>query len=86
MQVTLEAAGAAFVTFAQCAFGAQVRKYTTLACAAALRGELRPFAEARCTHGPEGHDEVAHGRDEGGRARAARAAAYPPGMNAALAA
>eukprot|EP00965_Chrysotila_dentata_P130190 4304538-Pleurochrysis_carterae.AAC.1 len=40
---------------------------------------------ARCTHGAKRHDEVAHGRDEHGAARAAAAAAYPRGMNEALA-
>eukprot|EP00965_Chrysotila_dentata_P089989 2969885-Pleurochrysis_carterae.AAC.1 len=40
---------------------------------------------AACTHGEDGHAQVAHGRDAAGRARATAAAAYPPQMNAALA-
>eukprot|EP00965_Chrysotila_dentata_P166643 5501778-Pleurochrysis_carterae.AAC.1 len=44
--------------------------------------ELR---RATCTHGGATHPEVAYGRDQAGRALAAQAAAYPHGMNEALA-
>eukprot|EP00965_Chrysotila_dentata_P135306 4473938-Pleurochrysis_carterae.AAC.1 len=43
------------------------------------------LAAATCTHGEDGHAQVAHGRDAQGKARAAAAAAYPPPMNVALA-
>eukprot|EP00965_Chrysotila_dentata_P106292 3510654-Pleurochrysis_carterae.AAC.1 len=85
MRCALERAGAARMTFAQCAFGAQVRTYTTLACAGALRRRLEAFDAVRCVHGERGHAEVAHGRDAEGRPRAARTAAYPARMNDALA-
>eukprot|EP00965_Chrysotila_dentata_P033099 1102264-Pleurochrysis_carterae.AAC.1 len=61
--------------------GARARKFTTLAFAPALRPHMDAFAQARCTHGRGGHSEVAHGRGEGGIARASAAAAYPPAMN-----
>eukprot|EP00965_Chrysotila_dentata_P159280 5261455-Pleurochrysis_carterae.AAC.1 len=47
----LTRAGAAHLTFAQCALGAQVRKYTTLVCGSALRG-----CWARCAR-PAAHTE-----------------------------
>eukprot|EP00965_Chrysotila_dentata_P033623 1119544-Pleurochrysis_carterae.AAC.1 len=82
----LAATGADKVTFAQCALGARARKYTTLAHARELGTHLAALAGARCTHGTEAHPEVAYGRDQAGRALAAQAAAYPRGMNEALAA
>eukprot|EP00965_Chrysotila_dentata_P123919 4096346-Pleurochrysis_carterae.AAC.1 len=44
-----------------------------------------PLRSARCVHGERGHRQVAYGRDEQGAPRASAAAAYPAGMNAALA-
>eukprot|EP00965_Chrysotila_dentata_P196027 6177341-Pleurochrysis_carterae.AAC.2 len=85
MRAALTAAGADSVTFAQCALGARVRKYTTIAHAHALDPFLVTQAHARCVHGPEAHPEAAYGRDQAGRALAAQSAAYPPGMNDALA-
>eukprot|EP00965_Chrysotila_dentata_P001678 55498-Pleurochrysis_carterae.AAC.1 len=57
MRAVLTATGAGSVTFAQCALGARVRKYTTIAHARALGPFLGALARARCTHGPEAHPE-----------------------------
>eukprot|EP00965_Chrysotila_dentata_P191437 6174527-Pleurochrysis_carterae.AAC.1 len=81
VRAALAEAGAEKVTFAQCALGAPVRKYTTVACAPGLREGLGELERAQCTHGTGGHPEVAHGRTAEGAARAARAAAYPRRMN-----
>eukprot|EP00965_Chrysotila_dentata_P092944 3068854-Pleurochrysis_carterae.AAC.1 len=81
----LATSGAEKVTFAQCALGARARKYTTVAHAAALGPLLGALREAQCTHGADKHPEVAYGRDQAGRAMAAQSAAYPQGMNDALA-
>eukprot|EP00965_Chrysotila_dentata_P229091 6196971-Pleurochrysis_carterae.AAC.2 len=73
------------VTFAQCALGTQVCKFTTVALAAAASPFVTAFRAARCTHGVAGHAAVAHVRSANGAARAAEAAAYPEGMDEALA-
>eukprot|EP00965_Chrysotila_dentata_P187398 6172105-Pleurochrysis_carterae.AAC.1 len=85
MREAIEAAGGTMVTFAQCALGAGTRKYTTLALAAGAARHAAPLAAAQCTHGASGHDGVAYGRDEHGAPRARAAAAYPAGMNIAIA-
>eukprot|EP00965_Chrysotila_dentata_P027310 907296-Pleurochrysis_carterae.AAC.1 len=50
-----------------------------------MEAGTRRLRKAQCTHGAMGHREVAHGRDDSGRARATAAAAYPADMNVALA-
>eukprot|EP00965_Chrysotila_dentata_P126844 4195782-Pleurochrysis_carterae.AAC.1 len=81
----LAESGAGRVTFAQCALGARARKYTTVAHAPELAPLMGELLAAQCTHGGDRHPEVAYGRDQAGRALAAQAAAYPYGMNEALA-
>eukprot|EP00965_Chrysotila_dentata_P063738 2112100-Pleurochrysis_carterae.AAC.1 len=61
MREALAAANAEQVTFAQCALGAQVRKFTTVALAEAVSPFVGAFRAARCTHGVAGHPAVAHG-------------------------
>ena len=82
---SLDAAGAARRTFAQCSFGGLSQKYTTIAHAAELSVALAPLDGMACAHGNERHEQRAHGRDAAGRSRAAMAAAYPPRMNEFLA-
>eukprot|EP00965_Chrysotila_dentata_P032763 1091646-Pleurochrysis_carterae.AAC.1 len=77
--------GAGTVTFAQCALGAKARKCTTVAHASSLAAFVGRLQEARCEHGAGTHPEVAYGRDQAGRAMAAQSAAYPKGLNEALA-
>ena len=72
-------------TFAQCAFGAEVQKFTTIACTRDLDAQLHGLSLRQCTHGFRGHPQVAHGRDQWGRGRANMAAAYPAAMCAYLA-
>eukprot|EP00965_Chrysotila_dentata_P161560 5336253-Pleurochrysis_carterae.AAC.1 len=74
MRSALDAADAESVTFAQCALGAEARKYTTVAMSADLAHHVGELRRAVCTHGTEGHAAVAHGRDAHGRARATAAA------------
>eukprot|EP00965_Chrysotila_dentata_P244268 6205870-Pleurochrysis_carterae.AAC.1 len=85
MREALEESRAHYLTCAQCALGSLARKYTTLAFSPGLEAHVRRLREARCTHGVDGHPAVAHGRDEHGAARAAATAAYPAGMNEAIA-
>eukprot|EP00965_Chrysotila_dentata_P017434 579258-Pleurochrysis_carterae.AAC.1 len=85
MAAALRDLGAAQTTCAQCAWGSHARKLTTLAFAGSMAEHAEPLREARCAHREHGHPQVAYGRDEWGRARAGAAAAYPPGMNVALA-
>eukprot|EP00965_Chrysotila_dentata_P097942 3238560-Pleurochrysis_carterae.AAC.1 len=66
MRSALAQLGAASVTFAQCALGAPVRKFTTAAMSAGAEAFAGELATARCVHGREGHPEVAHGRDAHG--------------------
>eukprot|EP00965_Chrysotila_dentata_P069322 2290571-Pleurochrysis_carterae.AAC.1 len=85
MRDALVATGAGSVTFAQCALDARARKYTTLVHSSTLSQRLDELERARCVHGTDTHPEVAYGRDQAGRAIAAQTAAYPRGMNEALA-
>ena len=72
------------VTFPQCQFGSDYRKYTTLASSSAVAVQLREaFGWASCSCVK--HKQVAKGRDEFGDSLSAPAGAYPPAMNAALA-
>ena len=73
-------------TFAQCAFGAPVQKWTTIVASPAMAASLAGLHRRGCQHGAQRHPQQAHGRDEAGNARAERAAAYPRAMNAFLAA
>ena len=73
------------VDFAQCAFGAKVRKWTTIAYAEGAEAWLAPFMGKGCVHGFDAHEEQASGRDEDGVSRSEKAAAYPPDMCEALA-
>ena len=77
----LAAARARTFLFSQCAFGADTQKYTVLAAAGDMADALEGLQHNRCTHAGGRHRDVARGRDEQGRSRSARAAAYPPAMN-----
>lgn len=81
----IAATGASRRTFAHCAFGAKEQKWTTIAHAAALDGELQGLDGRACLHGTERHEAVAHGRFADGSSRAAAAAAYPEAMDIFLA-
>ena len=74
-------------TFSQCSFHASVQKYTTVMHSPLLDAQLGPLDSRQCAHMAEGvaHAHVAHGVDEGGRSRAAAAAAYPVALNEFLA-
>ena len=77
-------ASAGAVTFAQCQFGSDYRKYTTLACSPGTRAQLHAaFAWARCFC--RKHKKVAKGLDEFGGSLSAPSGEYPPAMNAELA-
>eukprot|EP00965_Chrysotila_dentata_P021510 712560-Pleurochrysis_carterae.AAC.1 len=82
IQSALQRTRAELVTFAQCALGADTRKFTTVAVSPTVAPHAGRLRAAQCTHGVEGHRAVAHGRDAQGRPRAKAAAAYPPQMNA----
>ena len=85
------ATGARSFTFAQCAFSALWRKWTTLLASPALEGVLAPIRDRVCLHESldEGqrrrHESVAWGRTTAGVGRANLAAAYPADMNLFLA-
>eukprot|EP00965_Chrysotila_dentata_P148978 4920427-Pleurochrysis_carterae.AAC.1 len=81
VSAALEKTRAGKMTFVQYALGAPAGKYTTVAFSPSARAHLSALETAVCTHGEGGHQQVAHGRDEAGRARAAAAAAYPLRMN-----
>ena len=51
----IAATGASRRTFAHCAFGAKEQKWTTIAHAAALDGELQGLDGRACLHGTERH-------------------------------
>ena len=72
-------------TFAQCAFGAKVQKFTTIMHSVNLDTVLGELDHFGCRHGNMAHDHQAHGRDSQGRSLSAEAAAYPPAMNEFLA-
>eukprot|EP00965_Chrysotila_dentata_P010435 339990-Pleurochrysis_carterae.AAC.1 len=57
VQDAMGTTGAGFITLAQCALGARVRKYTTVAHARALREWMGSLERAQCTHGDGGHVE-----------------------------
>lgn len=70
-------------TFPQCAFGAEVQKYTTIWCDAAMESFLRTLRVPKCSCSQ--HAAHAYGRNAGGMSRAELAAAYPAGLSDALA-
>ena len=68
---------ARFCTFAQCMFGAEYQKYTTLMYSPGLAASLDSLDRHRCTH--ESHPKMAGGFTDGdGQWDSRRAAAYPP--------
>jgi hypothetical protein len=72
------------VTFAQCQFGAEYQKYTSVMASASAGAALhRVLGGARC--GCTSHAKLAVGRDEFGESLSAPSAAYPPALNTALA-
>jgi len=72
------------VTFAQCQFGAEYQKYTSVMASASAGAALhRALGGARC--GCASHSKLAVGRDEFGASLSAPSAAYPPALNTALA-
>eukprot|EP00900_Chrysochromulina_parva_P012558 jgi/Chrpa1/21302/Chrysochromulina_OHIO_Genome00025907-RA len=72
------------VTFAQCQFGAEYQKYTSVMASASAGAALhRALGGARC--GCASHAKLAVGRDEFGASLSAPSAAYPPALNTALA-
>jgi hypothetical protein len=73
-------------TFAQCAFGAPVQKWTTVACSGDAQDALTLLSLYPCKHGTGRHPTIAQGRDESGASRSAAAAAYPTRLNAFIAA
>ena len=72
-------------TMAQCAMGASVQKYTTIAVTRAAAEACKGLEEAQCVHQGKQHDQIAHGRNMDGGSRSEQAAAYPAKMNAFLA-
>ena len=75
-------------TFAQCQFGSEYQKYTSIMVAARGEAELkRAFGAARCSCLDQGlkHAKVAAGADEFGASLSAPSAAYPPKLNFAIA-
>ena len=72
------------VHFPQCAFdGARFQKWTTLLASPGIAASIRSWGLLRCQH--DSHDSVAAGYDMYGEPTGPRAAAYPSGMNEALA-
>ena len=71
-------------TFAQCMFGAEFQKYTTLAYSKGLSPLLDSLNRLRCTHTT--HKGLSGGtRESDGTWTSSRAAAYPPDFNLFLA-
>ena len=75
------ACGAEAVTFAQCMFGADVQKYTTLLFTAGLAPMLRPLHQMVCSHSPGTHTMAGGAQREDGTWNSAPAAAYPADFN-----
>jgi hypothetical protein len=74
------------VDFAQCAFGAAHRKWTSILYSRALHPFIAGWRHLGCAHGFDRHPDVAYGRDELGASKSARAAAYPRPLNQGIAA
>ena len=75
------ACGAESVTFAQCMFGADVQKYTTLLFTPGLAPMLRPLHQMVCSHTPGTHTMAGGAQREDGTWNSAPAAAYPADFN-----
>ena len=69
------------VTFAQCMFGADVQKYTTLLFTAGLAPMLRPLHQMVCSHSPGTHAMAGGAQRADGTWNSAPAAAYPADFN-----
>ena len=78
-------AGGVMRTFAQCAFGAAVQKWTSIAHSPSLSTDLVGLDAHSCPHGRLQHEQQAHGLAPDGSFLSAAAAAYPPQMNEYLA-
>ena len=76
--------GGLVVHFPQCALGGVAQKWTTLMFSPSLTALVR-LGELRCHHRPYEHAVVGAGRDADGAWVTARLAAYPEGMNRAIA-
>jgi len=81
-----KATKARWVTFAQCAFGGDFQKLTTLMAAGPRAATLRSLERKVCVHGSQAHARQAKGYDLDGKSNSAAAAAYPPLMCACVAA
>ena len=80
----MQEASAGSVTFAQCQFGSEYRKYTTLASSPGVGAQLQvAFEWARCTCVK--HKKVAKGLDDFGDSLSMPSGEYPPAMNAEIA-
>ena len=86
--------GSSLVTFAQCQFGGDFQKYTTLAYSALLAPFMAGFRGRECPasfppshprHASCIHKEQAWGRRADGSSRSESAAAYPQGLNQQIA-
>ena len=73
--------GAESVTFAQCMFGADVQKYTTLLFTAGLAPMLRPLHQMVCSHAPGTHTMAGGAQRDDGSWNSAPSAAYPTDFN-----
>ena len=73
--------GAESVTFAQCMFGANVQKYTTLLFTAGLAPMLRPLHQMVCSHAPGTHTMAGGAQRDDGSWNSASSAAYPTDFN-----
>lgn len=78
-------AGGKLRTFAQCSFGADVQKWTSIAHSPSLSQWMADLDERGCQHGFERHIQQAHGRAPDGSSRSAASAAYPSALNEFLA-
>ena len=81
VQTLQGACGAESVTFAQCMFGADVQKYTTLLFTAGLAPMLRPLHQMVCSHSPGTHAIAGGAQREDGTWNSSPAAAYPADFN-----
>ena len=81
VQALQRSCGAETVTFAQCMFGADVQKYTTLLFTAGLAPMLRPLHQMVCSHAPGTHSMAGGAQREDGTWNSAPAAAYPADFN-----
>ena len=81
VQALRNSCGAESVTFAQCMFGADVQKYTTLLFTAGLAPMLRPLHQMVCSHAPGTHTMAGGAQRDDGSWNSAPSAAYPTDFN-----